>query len=162
MACGTTPSSQRISEQPAKWDGQILVPFPIESALSGVMKRVGPEQRLVYHRTFKSPELKDGRRLLLHFGAVDWHCEVSVNGKNVGEHTGGYDPFTFDVTDALDKSKSEQELIVTVNDPSDANWQPRGKQVRESARASGTRRRRASGRRCGWRKFRRLRLSRCR
>lgn len=118
-------------KQPDKWDGQILVPFPIESALSGVMKRVATTDGLWYHRTFKSPDLKDGRRLLLHFGAVDWHCDVSVNGKKVGEHTGGYDPFTFDVTDALDKAKSEQELVVSVADPSDANWQPRGKQVRE-------------------------------
>jgi hypothetical protein len=67
----------------------------------------------------------------LHFGAVDWKCEASVNGKKVGEHTGGYDAFTFDVTDALDKTKADQELIVSVTDPSDANWQPRGKQVRE-------------------------------
>src|SRR5262245_41019831 len=122
---------EQASARPEKWDGQILVPFPIESALSGVMKRVSDSQRLVYHRTFKTPELNDGRRLLLHFGAVDWKCEVSVNGKKVGDHTGGYDPFTFDVTDALDKSKTEQELVVAVGDPSDANWQPRGKQVRE-------------------------------
>jgi len=115
--------------RPDKFDGQILVPFPIESALSGVMKRVAPTDRLWYHCTFKAPDLKDGRRLLLHFGAVDWHCEVSVNGKKVGQHTGGYDPFAFDITDALDKNKSEQELIVSVADPADANWQPRGKQV---------------------------------
>src|SRR5262245_48751549 len=114
-----------------KWDGQILVPFPIESALSGVMKRVAPAQNLWYRRTFQTPDLKDGRRLLLHFGAVDWHCEVSVSGKKVGDHTGGYDPFSFDVTDALDKSKSEQELIVSVAEPADANWQPRGKQVKK-------------------------------
>src|SRR5436309_8726208 len=88
---------------PDNWDGQILVPFPIESALSGVMKRVGEVERLWYHRTFKTPQLKDGRRLLLNFGAVDWQCEVFVNGKIVGKHTGGYDPFTFDVTDALAK-----------------------------------------------------------
>lgn len=119
----------QASRLPEKWDGQILVPFPIESALSGVMKRVEPTDRLWYHRTFKAPDLKDGRRLLLHFGAVDWKCEVLVNGKKVGDHTGGYDPFTFDVTDALDKSKPEQELVVSVNDPADANWQPRGKQV---------------------------------
>lgn len=116
---------------PEKYDGQILVPFPIESALSGVMKRVGTGDQLIYHRTFKQEALKDGRRLLLHFGAVDWKCEVLVNGKKVGEHTGGYDPFTFDVTDALDKSKAEQQLIVAVTDPADANWQPRGKQVQE-------------------------------
>src|SRR5262245_32106533 len=77
-------------QQPGKFDGQILVPFPIESALSGVMKRVADTERLWYRRTFKTPDLKDGRRLLLHFGAVDWKCEVSVNGKKVGEHTGGY------------------------------------------------------------------------
>src|SRR6266550_3889999 len=68
----------QASGLPSKWDGQILVPFPIESALSGVMKRVGSDQSLIYHRSFKSPELKDGRRLLLHFGAIDWHCEVFV------------------------------------------------------------------------------------
>lgn len=124
-------SAGQGASAPDKYDGQILVPFPIESALSGVMKRVGTDETLVYHRTFKAPELNDGRRLLLHFGAVDWKCEVLVNGKKVGDHTGGYDPFTFDVTDALDKSKAEQQLVVTVTDPADANWQPRGKQVRE-------------------------------
>ncbi len=124
-------SAANTAPVPEKYDGKILVPFPIESALSGVMKRVGTDDTLVYHRTFKAPDLKEGRRLLLHFGAVDWKCEVTVNGKKVGEHTGGYDPFTFDVTDALDKSKAEQQLVVSVTDPADANWQPRGKQVRE-------------------------------
>src|SRR4051812_34232149 len=119
------------SGRPEKWDGQILVPFPIESALSGVMKRVNTDQRLWYRRTLKAPELKDSRRLLLNFGAVDWQCEVFVNGQKVGEHTGGYDPFTFDITNALDKSKADQELLVSVYDPADASWQPRGKQVRE-------------------------------
>ena len=118
-----------VSETPEKFDGQILVPFPIESALSGVMQRVGPDQRLWYRRTFPAHELKDGSRLLLHFGAVDWQCEAFVNGKSVGKHTGGYDPFTFDITDALDSSKTEQTLVVAVSDPTDANWQPRGKQV---------------------------------
>jgi Glycosyl hydrolases family 2, sugar binding domain/Glycosyl hydrolases family 2/Glycosyl hydrolases family 2, TIM barrel domain len=121
-------ADSKLSE---KWDGQILVPFPIESALSGVMKRVGANDKLWYRRTFKTPDLKSGRRLLLNFGAVDWHCEVWVNGVKVGEHTGGYDPFTFDITDALDRGKPEQELVVMVADPTDANWQPRGKQVQE-------------------------------
>jgi hypothetical protein len=119
----------QASNLPDKWDGQILVPFPIESALSGVMKRVAPTDKLTYHRTLKTPELKTGSRLLLHFGAVDWHCEVLVNGKKMGEHTGGYDPFSFDVTDAVAKDKAEQELVVVVGDPTDTNWQPRGKQV---------------------------------
>lgn len=112
---------------PEKFDGQILVPFPIESSLSGVMRRVDAKQKLWYARTFKAPELNGGR-LLLHFGAVDWKCEVFVNGKRVGEHTGGYDPFSFDVTDAL-KAGDEQRLSVVVHDPTDANWQPRGKQI---------------------------------
>jgi hypothetical protein len=120
-----------MEPQPVEWSGQILVPFPIESALSGVMKRVGEKERLWYHRTFKTPKLDNGRRLLLHFGAVDWHCDVRVNGKKVGEHTGGYDPFTFDITGAIDRDRSEQQLVVSVMDPSDANWQPRGKQVHE-------------------------------
>jgi len=117
------------SKRPEKYDGAILVPFPIESALSGVMKRVGPGEKLWYRCTFPAQELKDGSRLLLHFGAVDWQCEAFVNGKSVGQHAGGYDPFTFDVTSALDGSKAEQELVVAVSDPTDTNWQPRGKQV---------------------------------
>jgi glycosyl hydrolase family 2 len=114
---------------PATPDGHILVPFPVESALSGVMKRVGTNEKLWYHRTFQAVAPQNGGRLLLHFGAVDWHCEVQVNGTKVGEHTGGYDPFTFDITDSLKATNSNQELVVTVNDPTDANWQPRGKQV---------------------------------
>jgi hypothetical protein len=105
------------------------VPFPIESALSGVMQRVGTDDKLWYRRTFAAPNLKNGSRLLLHFGAVDWQCEAFVNGKSVGKHTGGYDPFSFDITAALDGGKDEQELVVAVSDPTDANWQPRGKQV---------------------------------
>jgi beta-galactosidase/beta-glucuronidase len=116
-------------ERPATFDGQILVPFPIESALSGVMRRVAPTDKLWYRRSFKTPELPASGRLLLHFGAVDWQCEVFVNGKSVGKHTGGYDPFTFDVTDALSKDKPEQELVAVASDPTDTNWQPRGKQV---------------------------------
>jgi Glycosyl hydrolases family 2, sugar binding domain/Glycosyl hydrolases family 2, TIM barrel domain/Glycosyl hydrolases family 2 len=119
----------RASGLPEKWDGQILVPFPIESALSGVMQRVAPADQLWYRRMFQTPELKNAGRLLLHFGAVDWHCEVFVNGKSVGTHTGGYDPFTFDITDSLATDKAEQELVVKVSDPTDTNWQPRGKQV---------------------------------
>ena len=115
---------------PKSSDGKILVPFPIESALSGVMKRLGPNQAMVYYRTFQTPARKQGERVLLHFGAVDWRCTVKVNSTNVGTHTGGYDPFTFDITDALVPG-DKQELSVLVMDPSDANWQPRGKQVNE-------------------------------
>jgi beta-galactosidase/beta-glucuronidase len=116
--------------QPQKYAGQILVPFPIESALSGVMKAVGQDNRLWYRRTFETPKKWAGRRILLHFGAVDWDATVWVNSKQVGDHRGGYDPFTFDITDAL-KNAGPQEIVVSVWDPTDAGTQPRGKQVRE-------------------------------
>lgn len=115
--------------RPEKFDGQILVPFPVESSLSGVMKRVQPDQRLWYRLKF-TPSLNcsaDERRLL-HFGAVDWETTVWVNGKKVGEHQGGYDPFTFDITAAA-AGKGEQEIVVSVWDPTDKGPQPRGKQV---------------------------------
>lgn len=113
---------------PNKFEGTILVPFPIESALSGVKQTVSPAQRLWYRRTFSAPGL-NGKRLLLHFGAVDWQTQVLVNGVKVGEHQGGYDPFTFDITAALKPGVAAQELIVAVWDPSDTGLQPRGKQV---------------------------------
>ncbi|HUU11972.1 MAG TPA: glycoside hydrolase family 2 TIM barrel-domain containing protein [Phycisphaerae bacterium] len=106
-------------------DGQILVPFPIQSALSGVMKEA---DRLWYRRTFAVPAKWKGQRVVLHFGAVDWETTVYVNGKKVGEHRGGYDAFSADITDAL-KAGGEQELIVGVFDPTDKGDQPRGKQV---------------------------------
>ena len=106
-------------------DGKILVPFPIQSALSGVMK---PADRLWYRRTFTVPKAwKDGR-VLLHFGAVDWEATVYVNGKKAGDHRGGYDAFTLDITDAL-KGFGQQELLVGVFDPTNGGNQPRGKQV---------------------------------
>ncbi|MEP0843095.1 MAG: glycoside hydrolase family 2, partial [Phycisphaerae bacterium] len=116
--------------RPEKWDGQILVPFAVESALSGVMKPVGPDNRLWYRRTFKIPAAwrEGGRRVLLHFGAVDWDATVFVNGREVGRHRGGYDPFSFDVTAALSDA-AEQELVVSVWDPTDTGTQPRGKQI---------------------------------
>jgi len=120
------------AERPDKFDGMILVPFPIESALSGVMKRVGPDKRLWYRRTFELPAAWKGRRVLLHFGAVDWAATVWLNGSKLGEHAGGYDAFSFEVTEALgDKMGGGHELIVSVWDPTDAGPQPRGKQVRK-------------------------------
>ncbi|MBC8352027.1 MAG: sulfatase-like hydrolase/transferase [Planctomycetes bacterium] len=116
--------------QPKKFDGRILVPYPIESILSGVQERVGEASRLWYRRTFTVPEEWTGPRTLLHFGAVDWKASVWVNGKHLGDHQGGYDPFSFDITDAL-RAEEEQELVVSVWDPTDAGSQPRGKQVKE-------------------------------
>jgi hypothetical protein len=106
-------------------EASILVPFPVESALSGVMKR---GDRLWYRRKFAVPKEWAGQRVLLYFGAVDWEATVYVNGRKVGSHQGGYDPFSFDVTGELTRN-AEQELIVGVYDPTDKGPQPRGKQV---------------------------------
>ena len=116
----------KVTPPPAQWDGKILVPFPIESALSGVRKPVKPDQVLWYRRTFKAPALADGRHLLLHFGAVDWACEVFVNGTSVGAHRGGYDSFGFDITETV-KAGADNELTVWVYDAT-GGMQPRGKQ----------------------------------
>jgi beta-galactosidase/beta-glucuronidase len=117
------------SPQPAAWDGQILVPFPVESALSGVMKAVGDERRLWYRRSFALPGNWRRQRVLLHFDAIDWSARVWVNGKEVGAHQGGYDRFSLDITAALKPSR-DQTIVVSVDDPTDAGTQPRGKQVR--------------------------------
>lgn len=120
-----TPSSAISS---GAFRGQILVPFPTESALSGVMKKFDENSLLWYHRKFSVPESWRGRRVRLHFGAVDWQCKVMVNGREVGRHQGGYDAFTFDVTDALAWNGAE-EISVCVTDPTESE-QPRGKQSR--------------------------------
>ena len=115
--------------RPASWDGKILVPFCVESALSGVGKIVRPNQLLWYRRTFAVPDGWAGRRVLLHFEAADWHARVWVNGIHVGDHKGGYDPFSFDVTDALAARKGgKPELVVCVWDPTNMGDQPVGKQ----------------------------------
>jgi beta-galactosidase/beta-glucuronidase len=109
-------------------ESTILVPFPIESALSGVMKH---SDRMTYRRNFEVPPGWSGRRILLHFGAVDWETKVSVNGKEIGSHRGGYDGFSFDITAAL-KSVGSQQIQVEVFDPTDLGGQPRGKQKLKS------------------------------
>jgi beta-galactosidase/beta-glucuronidase len=114
--------------QPSSFEGSILVPFPVESALSGVMRRVGPENRLWYRRALKVPKSWATKRVLLHFDAVDWEATVWIDGKQIGAHRGGYSPFTFDVTDAVSPDRTH-ELVVGVWDPSDAGTQPRGKQT---------------------------------
>lgn len=116
---GNTPGSQ--------WDGKILVPFCIESALSGVGKHPTEKQELWYRRDIDASAWK-GQRVILHFGAVDWATTVFVNGKVVGGHEGGFDPFSFDITDALKDGKGE--LLLKVWDPTDTGSQPLGKQIR--------------------------------
>ena len=114
--------------EPDKMDGNILVPFAVESALSGAGRAVGENEALWYEREFIVPEEWAGQRVQLNFGAVDWKAEVYVDGAFVGEHTGGYAPFSFDVTDMLAKGK-KHSLKVKVTDRTDKWFQPRGKQV---------------------------------
>jgi beta-galactosidase/beta-glucuronidase len=119
----------RTEPMPGEFDGEILVPFPVESALSGVMARVSPGEFLWYRRSFTLPEDWAGDRVLLHFGAADWEARVLVNGELAGEHRGGYDPFSFEVSGLL--KEGENELVVRIWDPTDQGYQPRGKQVLE-------------------------------
>ena len=115
------------SAETFKADGQILVPFAVESSLSGVGRKITKNDALWYERTFTLPRKWNGKNILLHFGAIDWQAEVFVNGVLVGEHKGGYDPFSFDITSYLKKS-GKQTLKVKVMDATDNSLQPRGKQ----------------------------------
>ena len=115
------------AECPKVYDGKIIVPFSVESAASGVQKPLLPSQRLWYRRKFTLNSEFEGKRTLLHFDAVDWQCTVWVNGTLMGEHTGGYNPFCFDITDAL--IDGENELVVKVYDPTSDGHQQRGKQI---------------------------------
>jgi hypothetical protein len=117
-------------DRPFGFDGQILVPFPAESLLSRVTRPVRPDELLWYERSFAAPQLQRNQRLLLHFGAVDWEATVWVNGQLVGTHRGGFDPFSFDITDALNDA-GPQTVLVRVWDPTSEGTQPRGKQVLE-------------------------------
>ena len=115
--------------KPVQYDGQILVPFSPETVLSGVSRQLKPDEYLWYRRTFtleKWDERKDGRRLILHFGAVDQACVVYVNGQKAARHTGGYLPFTADITAMV--CDGENELSLAVKDLSDTSYHARGKQ----------------------------------
>ena len=114
------------ANEPTAWDGEILVPFAIESALSGVQKSLTKNDILWYKRTFTIPSSWSGKRVMLNFGAVDWSADVYVNGILVGNHTGGYAPFSLDITSAL--KKGEQSVTVRVWDPTDSVHNPVGKQ----------------------------------
>lgn len=116
------------ASRPEKFDGQILVPFAVESSLSGVQKTVGAENELWYQRSFTVPANWKNKQILLHFGAVDWRTEVFINNVKIGSHQGGYTPFSFNITPFLNKT-GRQELAVKVWDPSDKGYQPRGKQT---------------------------------
>ena len=112
------PTNQTLSSS-------ILVPFPMESAISGVMQYHAWSW---YRRTFTVPSAWSGQRVILHLDAVDWQSQVFVNGQSVGTHQGGYDPFSYDITPYL-TGGGPQELIVQVYNPVDNGSQPRGKQT---------------------------------
>ncbi len=114
--------------KPEKWEGSILVPYPVESALSGVRKRVSENENLWYKRSFSIPNVWKNKKILLNFEASDWETTVYIDGNEAGKHRGGYDPFTVDITGFLSKEK-DHELIVKIWDPTDKGVQPRGKQV---------------------------------
>lgn len=116
------------SNEPGAFDGKILVPYAIESSLSGVQKMVGDKNELWYHRTFNVPAAWKNKAVVLHFGAVDWKADIWINDIKVGGHQGGYAPFSLDITPFLAKDK-QQKLVVKVWDPTDQGFQPRGKQV---------------------------------
>ena len=113
--------------EPSSFDGKILVPFAIESSLSGVQKKVGEENELWYRRTFAIPSNWKGKNILLNFGAVDWKAEIFLNDIKIGTHTGGYTPFSFDITPFL--KSGNQKLVVKVWDATEKGFQPHGKQV---------------------------------
>jgi beta-galactosidase/beta-glucuronidase len=115
------------SPKPQKFDGNILVPFPVESSLSGVMKSVGKDKALWYKKIFNIPSSWKGKRVILHFGGVDWKTDVWINDIKIGSHTGGYSPFSFEVSPYL--HTKDQVITVKVWDPTSDGPQPRGKQV---------------------------------
>jgi beta-galactosidase/beta-glucuronidase len=120
----------KTEAEPKTYDGNILVPFAVESSLSGVGKTVGKDNLLWYKTSFTIPSTMKNT-ILLHFGAVDWRSEIYLNGKKIGTHEGGYDPFSFDIT-AFIKKGAKQELSISVWDPTDDGVQPTGKQRKKS------------------------------
>lgn len=115
---------------PERFDGDILVPFAVESDLSGVARRVSDKEVLWYEKRFTLDECFKSKRVMLNFGAVDWDCRVYINGAPVGSHAGGYVPFGFDITDYI--IDGENTLSLRVFDPTDKSMQPRGKQASKS------------------------------
>ena len=113
--------------KPEKHDGKILVPFCLESSLSGVMKAVTEKEIIWYEKEFEVPEGWKGKKILLHFGAVDWKCTLYINEAKIGEHSGGYSPFHFDITNRIKEGKNK--IVLQVYDPTNRSYQPVGKQT---------------------------------
>jgi beta-galactosidase/beta-glucuronidase len=120
-------TQREVTETPTTWAGKLLVPFCLEAKLGGVQRLLQADEALWYHRTFPA-KVADGKRLRLNFEAVDYACQVFVNGQQVGEHRGGHTPFSFDVTAAL--QPGDNNLVVRVEDATE-EYQLRGKQVRK-------------------------------
>ena len=116
----------RDAAQPSSFDKRILVPFPVESALSGAARTVTGSDALWYRTSLKIRDRQPGKRALLNFEAVDFSATVWVNGREVGRHEGGYEPFSLDITDALGGAETA-DLVVKVIDAT-GNGQPCGKQ----------------------------------
>lgn len=119
--------SGKHDQIPDEFDGKILVPFAIESLLSGVEKPFKPSDRLWYRKLFSINDELRNKNIIINFGAVDWQCKVFINKTLVGTHTGGYCGFSFDITEYL--NDGENEIMICVYDPTEAGWQQRGKQV---------------------------------
>ncbi|MEG1270845.1 MAG: glycoside hydrolase family 2 [Ruthenibacterium sp.] len=111
---------------PGVWQGKILVPFAVESALSGVQKSVMPGQKLWYRCTFSMQNFDVQKQTILQFGAVDYACKIFINGKKAGAHSGGYTPFSINLSAYI--QEKDNELLVCVTDRTDHGHRPRGKQ----------------------------------
>ncbi len=122
-------SAEGLDIPAENWSGKILVPFAVESQLSGIHQPV-TGQRLEYRKSIIFPEQKNSNRLLLHFDAVDWQAEVFLDNQSLGSHRGGYDPFTVEIPEAARDGKQHQ-LRIKVRDIADVTGMPHGKQTRE-------------------------------
>ncbi len=112
--------------KPEIFEGKILVPFSPESILSGVNRQLKPDEYLWYERSLSLEEIPEGKRIILHFGAVDQRCEIYINGREAAEHQGGYLPFAIDITGYV--KEGENLLTVKVTDVSETSYHSRGKQ----------------------------------
>ena len=116
--------------EPESFQDHILVPYPVESALSGVKRPVGEDNVLWYQTEIQVPAAWSGKDVLLHFEASDWHTRIWIDDHFVGEHWGGYDPFYFNISEFIGYNKTHI-LKVSVWDPTSNGYQPRGKQINE-------------------------------
>ncbi|MEC8636283.1 MAG: sugar-binding domain-containing protein [Bacteroidota bacterium] len=113
--------------QPKKFQGKILVPFSFESPLSGVGKNISPNDKMWYMKTFDLPKNWSGKKIIIHFEAVDYDSSVWLNDILLGSHKGGFDRFSFDITPYI-KPNGRQKIVLSVKDGTNFSSQPRGKQ----------------------------------